>query len=185
MGAIDMTNPNVHHRKQRNNSHNRPSSAERNKQRAMRGMVNPAPRAAVRPSLLRLRKLFNFCKALSNFRAALHFREEEVQSGRCWLDEEIENQPAPTNAAAAENSAATHQQLKRQQHSQKKEKKGGKGGQPRIYPVYRAPAMPQQQHTPIEAQPSQQSGHLSLCRCSSLTPLSLAAYRQKAQELGL
>merc|ERR1712216_1067152 len=143
MGAIDMTNPNVHHRKQRNNSHNRPSSAERNKQRATRGRVNPAPRAAVRPSLLGLRKLFNFCKALSNFRAALLFREEEVQSGRCWLDEEIENQPAPTNAAAAENSAATHQQLKRQQRSQKKEKKGGKGGQPRIYPVYRAPAMPQ------------------------------------------
>merc|ERR1711959_146286 len=113
MGSISreaistMTNPNVHHRKQRNNSHNRPSSAERNKQRATRGRVNPAPRAAVRPSLLRLRKLFNFCKALSNFRAALLFREEEVQSGRCWLDEEIENQPAPTNAAADTGRGAT------------------------------------------------------------------------------
>merc|ERR1711924_99251 len=145
------------------NSHNRPSSAERNKQRATRGRVNPAPRAAVRPSLLRLRKLFNFCKALSNFRAALILREEEMRSGLCWLDEENENQqPALSNTAAAVNS--NHQQSKRQ-HSQKREKKGGEGGQPRIYPVYRAPAMPQQQ----QQQQQQQT----------------QVYQQKAQELGL
>merc|ERR1711907_933297 len=108
-----------------NRSTRSPRRSSRNSARVSLAKGASTPRQT--QMLAKLRRFYNFVKALDNFRAALVLRDGELRSQRSWLDE-ADQHPA--------NEQTKNEQPKREKPHH--EKRNSRKKQPKIYPVYRA-----------------------------------------------